>query len=270
MRLQRVRHMWGTEMPWESSFPKAKAEGFTAIECGMPPEAEESRFLKLLKEHAFEYIAMAFSGGPDTKAHVASFRQQIERAKRLGAIKVTCHSGLDGWSPAEADAYFKEVLAIESSVGLTVGHETHRGRQLFNPWQTRDLLERHPNLKLCADFSHWVVVTERLLTGCDDIIALAASRTVHVHSRVGYEQGPQVPDPRAPEYEPALLAHEKWWDTVWAAQRKQGMEVSTLTPEFGPPAYMHTLPYTNVPVSNLWAICKWIADRQAERFAKQS
>ncbi len=28
--------------------------------------------------------------------------------------------------------------------------------------------------------------------------------TVHVHARVGYEQGPQVPDPRLPEWRYAL------------------------------------------------------------------
>ncbi len=270
MKLQLVRHLWGIDLSWEVAFPKIKAEGFSAIECPLPSPEEATRFVGLLKEHGFDYVAMAFSGGADVKAHLASYRQQLDRAQRLGAIKLNCHSGVDGWSSAEADAYFKEALTIEASSGLTVAHETHRGRQLFNPWQTRDLLDRHPNLKLCADFSHWVVVAERLLTGCDDIIALAASRTVHLHSRVGYEQGPQVPDPRAPEYEPALLAHEKWWDMIWASQRKAGMKISTLTPEFGPPGYMHTLPYTNVPVSNLWQICKWMADRQSARFTKQS
>lgn len=268
MKLQLVRHLWGVDLSWEAAFPRIKAEGFTAIECPMPSDADESRFLDLLKSQGFDYIAMAFTGGDDVRGHVESFKQQIARAKRLGAIKLVCHSGRDAWSAAEADAYFKDALAIEEQAGITVGHETHRGRQLFNPWQTRDLLNSHPKLKLCADFSHWVCVAERLLDDCGDIIALAASRTVHIHSRVGYEEGPQVPDPRAPEYQPALLAHEKWWDTIWASQRQRDLKVSTLTPEFGPPGYMHTLPHTNVPVANLWDICKWMADRQATRFGK--
>ena len=266
MQLQLVRHLWGVNEPWETCFPKFKAAGFTAIESPMPSQSDETRFKSLLSQHGLAYVAMAFTGGQDARAHVESFRNQIQQASHLGATKVTCHSGSDAWSPAEADSYFREAVAIEKSVGMPVGHETHRGRQLFNPWQARDLLERHPSLNICADFSHWVCVAERLLNDCDDIITLAAERTVHLHARVGYEEGPQVPDPRAPEYAGALAAHERWWDKVWQSQRSRGVSVSTLTPEFGPPGYMHTLPYTNQPVADLWEICHWVADRQKKRF----
>ncbi|HLL89870.1 MAG TPA: sugar phosphate isomerase/epimerase [Tepidisphaeraceae bacterium] len=267
MKLQLVRHLWGVELPWEQAFPKIKAEGFTAMEVPLPAEAEAGRLSALLKQHAFDYIAMAFTGGTSVREHVASFRSQLERAKQLGAVKLTCHSGADAWPLADGVAYFDEVTAIEKSVGLPVGHETHRGRLLFNPWQARDLLERVPALNLCCDFSHWVCIAERLLPDCGPILDLAASRCVHLHARVGYEQGPQVPDPSAPEYAAHLAAHEKWWDAIWSSQRARGVRTSTLTPEFGPPGYLHTLPHTNVPVADLWQVCQWVADRQAKRFA---
>jgi sugar phosphate isomerase/epimerase len=267
MKLQRVRHLWGTELPWESVFPKIKAEDFAAIETALPTAENAGRWSDLLKEHGFAFIAMAFTNGPDVKSHVRSFRSQIEQAVKIGARQLTCHSGVDAFSAADANAYFGEVLAIEQSVGLPVAHETHRGRLLFSPWQARDLLEAHPAIKLCADFSHWVCVAERLLTGCEEIIALAASRTLHIHARVGFEEGPQVTDPRAPEWEGHVKAHEAWWDQIWDAQEKNGTEISTLTTEFGPPGYIHTLPYTRQPVANLWDICKWMADRQSARFA---
>jgi hypothetical protein len=91
-----------------------------------------------------------------------------------------------------------------------------------------------------------------------------------VHARVGYEQGPQVPDPRAPEYQRHLEAHEAWWRLVWKAQERRGFRISTLTPEFGPPDYQHTLPFTRAPVSNLEEICDWQARRQMESFARRS
>jgi hypothetical protein len=78
-----------------------------------------------------------------------------------------------------------------------------------------------------------------------------------------------VPDPRAPEYQRHLEAHERWWDLIWDAQIAQGRKISPLTPEFGPPDYLHTLPYSNVPVADLWDICNWMADRQAARFANR-
>ena len=54
------------------------------------------------------------------------------------------------------------------------------------------------------------------------------------------------------------------------AQEKRGFRISTLTPEFGPPDYQHTLPFTRVPVSNLEEICDWQARRQADNFADRS
>jgi hypothetical protein len=129
-------------------------------------------------------------------------------------------------------------------------------------------LARFASLKLCCDYSHWVCVCERLIDDELGILRKCATRCLHLHARVGYEQGPQVPDPRAPEYERHLAAHERWWRLVWQAQRKRGDAVSTLTPEFGPPLYQHTLPFTAVAVSNLWEICDWQAARQAANFAR--
>ena len=57
---------------------------------------------------------------------------------------------------------------------------------------------------------------------------------------------------------------------IWEAQKRRGIRISTLTPEFGPPAYQHTLPFTGVPVSNLEEICDWQARRQAENFARRT
>ncbi len=266
MKLQLCRHLWGLDEPREPYFPKIKEQGFTAIETGMPAIAETERFLASLKQFDFDYVPMAFTRGETAGQHIESFRVQIERAKGMGGIKVVCHSWLDSFSDEDAKTFFCEVLAIEKDAGIAVAHETHRGKILFNAWRTRMLLEEFPSLHLCADFSHWVCVAERLLAADDPAMKLAIERTIHVHARVGYEQGPQVPDPRAPEYAAALAAHEKYWDAVWAAQKARGVKVSTLTPEFGPPGYMHTLPYTNVPVANLWDVCTWMANRQKERF----
>ena len=82
-------------------------------------------------------------------------------------------------------------------------HEGHRGRFLHSPWVIRDFLDENPDLhntlKLTADFSHFTTVAEKdtndaVLRGViEDIIPPFVH---HVHCRVGYENGPQVPDPR--------------------------------------------------------------------------
>ena len=73
-----------------------------------------------------------------------------------------------------------------------------------NPWNTQRILRRFPSLKLTCDYSHWVCVAERLLPDCGEILQLSADHCWHLHARVGFEEGPQVPDPRAPE-----------WSIIW-------------------------------------------------------
>lgn len=266
MELKIYRHLWGVAEPWGPVYPKIKALGYDGIETSLPGEGEEKAFRDELASHGFAYMPMLFTGGASVNDHLQSFRSQLHRASALGVEAVTSHSGQDGFSVEDSLKFFREAVRMEQDAGVRVGHETHRGRILFNPWIARQILSEVEGVSLCADFSHWVCVCERMLTREADIVKLAASRTIHVHARVGYEQGPQVPDPRAPEYESYLSRHESWWDLVWAAQRARGVAVSTLTPEFGPPNYMHLLPYTRQPVADLWEICNWQAARQRERF----
>lgn len=111
-----------------------------------------------------------------------------------------------------------------------------------------------------------MVVCERLLEDLNPLLKRCFERCIHLHARVGFEQGPQVADPRAPEVAAHLAAHERWWLGVWQAQQVRGLQVSTLTPEFGPPSYQQVLPYTGVPTSDLDAVCDWMATRQLRRF----
>ena len=117
-----------------------------------------------------------------------------------------------------------------------------------------------PELRLTCDFSHWCVVCERLPDD-EAALSLAIQHARHLHARVGYAQGPQVPDPRAPEYETELLAHESWWRRIAAAVAARG-EVVTATPEFGPDGYLHHSPFSNQPVADLAEINRWMAHRQ--------
>ncbi len=266
MRLQVFRHLWGVSDSWEQSFPRFQSRGYAGIEAVLPRAAEAGRFRRLLGRHGFQFIAQIVTRGATVREHITSFRQQVRAASTWQPVVINTHSGSDTWSDSEASAYFSEVLRVERDIRCPVAHETHRSRLLFHPLQTRRLVEEFPDLKLCCDFSHWVCVCERLLEDQRRVIALCAERAWHVHARVGYPQGPQVSDPRAPEYAGALAAHEDWWRLIWRAQRERGMDTSTLTPEFGPPDYLHTLPFTRQAVANLEDVCDWQAQRQTMNF----
>jgi len=265
--LEIFRHLWGLDEPWEVAFPRIKAAGYAGVECGLPEAGDEARFRDLLGAHQLDFIAQIFTAGGDVPAHVKSFRDQVTRAMTFAPVLVNCHGGRDAWTAAEGQQFYAAALACERDLGVPVAHETHRGRILYNPWIARDLLHQFPDLKLSCDFSHWVCVCERLLTAEGDIMALAAEHALHLHARVGYEEGPQVPDPRMPAFAAHLAAHEAWWDMVWDSQAARGWPFTTLTPEFGPPLYQHTLPPDGAPVGDLAEICDWQAVRQAQRFA---
>ena len=107
-----------------------------------------------------------------------------------------------------------------------------------------------------------------LLEDLDEIMSLACSRAIHIHGRVGYQEGPQVPDPRAPENKEFLKHTTKVGGTPFCkARQASGAEYLTFTPEFGPPDYMHTLPFSRQPVASLWDVCLFMAQREKQRWS---
>ena len=273
MQLQLVRHLWGVDLshPLEHYLPRWRKVGYGALEVSQDFVPDRKAFFAFMKAHGLGWVPQVFSNqfvpGGTVDEHLKSLEQQIEEALDRSPLFFNAHSGADSWSSTQAEEFYGRALELEKRIGVTIAHETHRQRYFATPWATREILQKFPELKLTCDFSHWVCVCERLLPDMDDTIALAASHCHHLHARVGFEEGPQVPDPSAPEYATHLAAHEKWWDAIWASQRARGLSISTLTPEFGPPPYLHTLPHTNVPVVELGAICDWMALRQRKRFA---
>lgn len=230
------------------------AAGYDGVEFD-PPDIDPQEWQALCARHGLAYIAAIYSLTPE------EFEKNLRRAAAFGPVLVNSQTGRDKYDFATACRYFERALAIEDEVGVPVAHETHRHRMLYTPWTTARLIERFEKLKLCADFSHWVVVTESRLADVDEMVALASSRAIHVHARVGYEEGPQVPDPRAPEFAAYVELFEGWWERIRRLQAQRGARELTMTPEYGPPNYLHTLPYTRVPVAHLWEVCLWGARR---------
>jgi hypothetical protein len=100
-----------------------------------------------------------------------------------------------------------------------------------------------------------VNVCERLIDTESSVLTLIAGRIRHIHARVGFEQGPQVSDPRAPEWRRHVIVHERWWEEIFRARQDAGAKVITLVPEYGPGDafnhYMPKLPFTQQPVANV-------------------
>ncbi len=281
MQIQFFKTLWGHTGSFEDAVAQAIEHNFSGIEAPLPVSTgvpilvgeQLAHRAQLLALHKLDWILEVCTAGsyvPDRRAsveqHLQDLKHQLVAALPYKPKFVNVLGGCDAWSQEQSYRFFSQALEFSAAFGITLSFETHRGRSFFNPWTTLALIEKLPALKLTCDFSHWCVVCERLIDTEIDILKRIAVQAHHIHGRVGYDQGPQVPHPAAPEYAEALLAHRSWWELIWASQIKRGYAVTTMTPEFGPDGYLHQLPFSKQPVAELWQINTWMAQTELAHF----
>jgi hypothetical protein len=268
METRAFRHLWGYPITSDATFRKIRDNGYLGIETGLHIIDDADAFRHGLKRNDLQLIGQVytagFSKGHCVEEHLKSLKAQVEMLLPLEPVLINAHSGEDTWSLDDMHRYFRETEYLQKSVSVPIAHETHRGRCLFHPTIARILLESHPDIRLVSDLSHWVCVCERLLEDQDPVIALAAERTVHVHTRIGYSQGPQVSDPRSELAAVERAVFENWWKTIYHVMERMGLRAFSFCPEYGPPPYLPVLPFTGMPVADLDCICNWQATRVRE------
>ncbi|MCU1719067.1 sugar phosphate isomerase/epimerase family protein [Pseudomonas sp. 5P_3.1_Bac2] len=278
MRLELFRTLWGYRATWQQAVDELLAAGFDGLEARVPEtSAQRSANARLLREQGVNYIATVFTSTPvlprqtDTpQMHLDDLVRKLDWAAQLAPQKINILAGNDRWGLSEQVDFFARAVEIAKASGQTCCFEIHRGRSLYSPWVTLDVLRQVAELRLTSDISHWVVTCERLLNDPADDLSAFIERVDHIQARVGYDQGPQVPHPGAPEYAEALQFHQQHWEKIWASQERRGFAVTSMTPEFGPDGYLHHLPYTDVPVADLWGLNKWMATCERQHFHRFS
>lgn len=278
MELKLFRTLWGVTTPWQQTVSELKEVGCGGIEARVPQTAlEQQQLAQKLKEAELDYIAIIFSGGDVIPAqaetpqqHLERLKERFESAKRLNPRFVNLLAGNDRWPLAQQVEFLGRAHELAASYELFCSFETHRATSLYSPWLTLEIIQQLPQLRFTADISHWILVSERLLNDpCDDFSEFI-QRVHHIQARAGYDQGPQVPHPAAPEYRTALEFQQHFWQQIWLSQYQRGYQHTTLTPEFGADGYLHHLPFTNVPVADLWSLNAWMARHQQQRFSEFS
>ena len=260
---------WGFAGDTDSFCAKAKAAGYDGIEMWWSNDAKEKENLfAALKKYGLEIGFLVGDGNSDYHKNLEKFSKNLELAATNTIQKplyINCHSGKDYFSFEQNLAFMSATSKMKTQTGIRICHETHRSRILFNAPLTRQFIEHVPDLKITADLSHWCCVHESLLEDQTGTVDLALSKTEHIHARIGHAEGPQVNDPRAPEWAKAVEIHFGWWDKVVERLRKENQTVTILT-EFGPPNYMPTLPYTRQAVANQWDINVYMMNILKKRY----
>jgi sugar phosphate isomerase/epimerase len=261
---------WGWTDSLDAFATKAKSLGYDGFEMWFPADpAKQEEIKKVLDKHQLQIGFLVGSGKTDSKTHFTEFESLLKGSLGFSQkpLYINCHSGKDYFSFEENAKIVELSINQSEKTGIKIGHETHRGRMCFAANITRVFLEKYPLMKLTLDISHWTNVHESLLADQKDSVKLALERTIHVHTRVGHQEGPQVNDPRAPEWAEQLKAHLSWWDEVVRNMENRGEKTFTFLTEFGPPAYLPTVPFTNMPLANQWDINKYMLNMIKERYA---
>jgi sugar phosphate isomerase/epimerase len=239
-------------------------QGYTGVECSVRLAHELNtigEFVSLMNHHSLQWVPILFSSGPvdgswdpfllpnpitlknpkpkrfptashgdSVACHTAAIAGQADAASTLGVPIpfFNSHTGHASMPIDKAEKLFQQVDHLERGLGVHIVHEIHRGRSTYSPWILAEILPRLPYLKLVADYAHFTCVGEVAPGAClvfEDALKLIRPHIRHIHARVGYENGPQVPDPRAPEWSPYTKGFEDWWDEIWVDQAAQGLQV---------------------------------------------
>lgn len=260
---------WGFTGTIDEFCNKAKKEGYDGIEVLWPTEKKEQDALfAALKKYELEVGILCAGFDRHFPRHLEEFITMIDEAATQTIqrpLYINCHSGRDFFSYDQNKVFIDHTIQLSGKTGIDICHETHRARMLYSAPAARHYMDTIPGLRITFDVSHWCNVSESLLEDQQETVELALARVDHIHARIGHPEGPQVNDPRAPEWEPVVNAHLGWWDKVVEAKRKAGKRLTILT-EFGPPDYMPTLPYSRDPLADQWAVNVYMLQLLRKRY----
>ncbi len=261
MKIGYICPHWGQEhVAPEVFIENAIAAGYNGVEINIGALENSAHWGKVLRETAkndpdfiligqmvleerYNRFDLFYKEMPERLALIADFNPAF----------INSHTGKDFFSFDENCRLLQLATAFSEQSGIPVYHETHRGRFSYALHVMPRYLKQYPGLDLVADYSHWCNVSESLLNDQSEILRSIAPHIQHLHARIGYEHGPQLADPFAPQYKNYLDTFTHWWKHILLHhQKKTGL--FTICTEAGPVPYMPVDPSTNLPLADQWQV----------------
>ena len=191
-----------------------------------PAGTRRTRLRRAIERAGLACIAHQYEADGDDATARRQLAENLRRAADLGPELINSHTGRDFW-PARP----------HRSAARRRGHRRGRG---WGPGAARDpsqpvprtrprsppsYLERHPDLRLTADLSHWACVSESLLEDQAELLdgALPAPSTPTLESARPSRR--RSPTRRSPDGRRELDAHVGWWRQHPRPPRGAGAEV---------------------------------------------
>jgi len=266
---------WGSEqIEWPQFATQVKEEGFVGVEVfPLGDASNHTDMVEILGDAGLSYILLhaELQEGKDFNRYIDALERNLYalleyQDRDVKPEFIVSQTGREYYSRAQMETCFAICDRISRESSVKIIQETHRNKWSYAAHVVKDYLTEFPSLELALDFSHWVCVSESYLEDQEEAVDLAIQHGRHLHARVGFPEGPQVTDPRAPENEEALEHHLAWWDRWVAHVKESGAERATITPEFGPYPYMQYRPFTTQTLASQWEINCWMRQMLKKRY----
>jgi hypothetical protein len=247
-KLDIYQSLWGMELRNPRLPERSKEEAFRMIAsagfdgaCMDPSVAEipECReYAHLFAEHKLGCMVNAFPYRPEDMTPILDF------AKEMNACMVNVISGVMPIKPEDAVSDVRRWIGEAGDRDIPLLFETHRDGLLNDLYFTLQLMDLVPEMRLCADLSHFVVDRElRSPVPKRDqaYISSVLNRSDCFQGRIANREQVQI-QISFPQHQEWVEIFKGWWREGMREWRKRNDDDATLIflCELGPPPYAIT------------------------------
>ena len=251
----------GIKLPYDQVCEMVANAGYNgmAIDLGAGDVAQAHEVRPHMDRHGLTPLIVAF---PKT---VESLRETLIMAKDFGSpfvdvIGQVMPLSLDGMIPI-----IRQWMDMADEIGVPIQFESHRNCITNDLYSTLCLLDAIPEMRMCADLSHYVVdrefwhpMSERDM----GLISRILQRSDSFQGRVASRQQIQL-QLDFPQHQKWIDLFKVWWREGFEDWRKRSNGDCIFLCELGPPEYAMTGP-DGREMSNRWEealqIRRWVQD----------
>jgi hypothetical protein len=247
-KLEIYQSLWAMELrqpgvperPMEENFRMAAEAGYHGL-CIDPAMHEIKGFLELKPlylDYGLKCMVNAFP------ASVEELPPLLELANQLDASLVNVIGQVMPLTVEEGVPVIHQWMSDAQQAGLPLLFETHRDCTLNDLYYALQLIEAVPEMRLCADLSHYVIDREMRLPLGDtdrDYMHRILERSDCFQGRIANREQVQV-QIDFPQHREWVLQFREWWKEgigMWRQRNDEGATLVFLC-ELGPPPYAMT------------------------------
>lgn len=247
-KLEIFQSLWAMELrrpgiperPIEENFRMAAEAGYHGL-CIDPAVNEIDDFLKLkplYRDYGLNCMVNAFP------ASVAELPLLLELANALEAVLVNVIGQVMPLTVDEGVDVVRQWMADGERAGMPLLFETHRDCTLNDLYYTLQLIEAVPEMRLCADLSHYVIDREMRLPLNErdrEFMHRILQRSDCFQGRIANREQIQV-QIGFPQHREWVQQFRAWWHDGISMWRRRNGDQATLRflCELGPPPYAMT------------------------------